>query len=70
MPKQPKPTRHKVSHVRIIGGRHRGRKLDFIDHDKIHNHGIRPTPDRVREMLFNWLTGHLTDARVLDVWAG
>ena len=51
--------------MRIIGGRHRGRKLRFppgID--------IRPTPDRVRETLFNWLQQRTPDARVLDLFAG
>jgi 16S rRNA (guanine966-N2)-methyltransferase len=51
--------------LRIIGGRHRGRRLQFpagVD--------IRPTPDRVRETLFNWLQSRLADARVLDLFAG
>jgi 16S rRNA (guanine966-N2)-methyltransferase len=51
--------------LRIIGGRHRGRRLRFpagVD--------IRPTPDRVRETLFNWLQPRITDARVLDLFAG
>lgn len=53
------------SQVRIIGGVHKRRLLDFVDTD-----GLRPTPDRLRETLFNWLTGHLVDAKVLDVCAG
>jgi 16S rRNA (guanine966-N2)-methyltransferase len=51
--------------LRIIGGRHRGRKLRFpagVD--------IRPTPDRVRETLFNWLQQRIAEARVLDLFAG
>jgi 16S rRNA (guanine966-N2)-methyltransferase len=51
--------------LRIIGGRHRGRRLEFpagID--------IRPTPDRVRETLFNWLQPRIDGARVLDLFAG
>jgi 16S rRNA (guanine966-N2)-methyltransferase len=51
--------------LRIIGGRHRGRRLQFpggVD--------IRPTPDRVRETLFNWLQPRLANARVLDLFAG
>jgi 16S rRNA (guanine966-N2)-methyltransferase len=51
--------------LRIIGGRHRGRRLQFpagID--------IRPTPDRVRETLFNWLQPRIEGARVLDLFAG
>ena len=53
------------SHVRIIGGRWRGRKLPVIDAV-----GLRPTPDRVRETLFNWLAPKCTGARVLDCFAG
>jgi 16S rRNA (guanine966-N2)-methyltransferase len=51
--------------LRIVGGRHRGRRLRFpagVD--------IRPTPDRVRETLFNWLQPRLDGARVLDLFAG
>jgi 16S rRNA (guanine966-N2)-methyltransferase len=51
--------------LRIIGGSWRGRKLRFpADAD------IRPTPDRVRETLFNWLTGVVSGARCLDLFAG
>lgn len=51
--------------VRIIGGRHRGRKLPFPDIP-----GLRPTTDRVRETLFNWLQPRLPGARCLDLFAG
>lgn len=51
--------------VRIIGGRWRGRKLTFADQP-----GLRPSGDRMRETLFNWLMPHLADARVLDLFAG
>ncbi|WP_020407077.1 16S rRNA (guanine(966)-N(2))-methyltransferase RsmD [Hahella ganghwensis] len=51
--------------LRIIGGRHRGRKLQFPALE-----GVRPTPDRVRETLFNWLTAYLPGSRCLDVFAG
>jgi 16S rRNA (guanine966-N2)-methyltransferase len=51
--------------LRIIGGRHRGRKLRFPAGIE-----IRPTPDRVRETLFNWLQQRVPDARVLDLFAG
>ena len=51
--------------VRIIGGIFRGRKLRFPE-DAI----IRPTPDRVRETLFNWLQPFLNGARCLDLFAG
>jgi 16S rRNA (guanine966-N2)-methyltransferase len=51
--------------VRIIGGRWRGRKLRFPEAP-----GLRPTPDRVRETLFNWLAPVLRGARCLDCFAG
>jgi 16S rRNA (guanine966-N2)-methyltransferase len=50
--------------LRIIGGRWRGRKFRFPDLD------IRPTPDRVRETLFNWLQHRIVGARCLDLYAG
>lgn len=61
---KPKPCQ-KTNQVRIISGLHRGRLIRFVDGD-----GLRPTPDRLRETLFNWLMGHLVNARVLDVCAG
>lgn len=51
--------------IRIIGGEHRRRQLKVLDRP-----GLRPTPDRVRETLFNWLAGDLHGARVLDLFAG
>ena len=51
--------------LRIIGGEHRGRRLHFPD-----GQGLRPTADRVRETLFNWLRGGVEAARVLDLFAG
>lgn len=51
--------------VRIIGGQFKRRKLSFIAAD-----GLRPTPDRLRETLFNWLMHDLPHARVLDCCAG
>jgi 16S rRNA (guanine966-N2)-methyltransferase len=51
--------------VRIIGGSQRGRRISVPDVP-----GLRPTPDRVRETLFNWLSPHLAGARVLDLFAG
>lgn len=51
--------------LRIIGGRWRGRKLRFPDQD-----ALRPTPDRVRETLFNWLGPDIAGARCLDLFAG
>lgn len=53
------------SGIRIIGGRWRGRKLEVIDVE-----GLRPTPDRIRETLFNWLAPDCPGARVLDCFAG
>ena len=53
------------SQVRIIGGRHRGRKLPVADAP-----GLRPTPDRVRETLFNWLGQNLSGWHCLDLFAG
>ena len=58
-------TRQGAGELRIIGGRWRGKKLRIADAQ-----GLRPTPDRVRETLFNWLMGDLQDARVLDLFAG
>lgn len=51
--------------IRIIGGTYRGKKLQFPAVE-----GLRPTPDRVRETLFNWLMHHIRDARCLDAFAG
>ena len=51
--------------VRIIGGDWRGRKLQFPSIE-----GLRPTPDRVRETLFNWLSPHIAGAHCLDLYAG
>lgn len=55
----------KLSQVRIIGGEYRRRWVKFIDAD-----GLRPTPDRLRETLFNWLSPYLPNATVLDCCAG
>lgn len=54
-----------ISHVRIIGGEYRRRLVAFIEAD-----GLRPTPDRVRETVFNWLADDLINANVLDCCAG
>jgi len=51
--------------VRIIGGEHRGRRIAVPDRP-----GLRPTPDRVRETLFNWLGQHLDGLACLDLFAG
>lgn len=51
--------------VRIIGGEWRGTRLPVLDRE-----GLRPSADRVRETLFNWLQPKLPGARVLDLFAG
>ncbi|HLS50869.1 MAG TPA: 16S rRNA (guanine(966)-N(2))-methyltransferase RsmD [Burkholderiaceae bacterium] len=55
--------------IRIVGGEYRRTPIPVIDAV-----GLRPTPDRVRETLFNWLThlwdGHFDDKNVLDLFAG
>ncbi|MCB1773332.1 MAG: 16S rRNA (guanine(966)-N(2))-methyltransferase RsmD [Gammaproteobacteria bacterium] len=51
--------------VRVIGGSFRGRRLHFLP-----GPGLRPTPDRVRETLFNWLGADVPGARCLDLFAG
>lgn len=51
--------------IRIIGGRWRGRRLKVIDRP-----GLRPSGDRGRETLFNWLAGTVPGARCLDMFAG
>ena len=53
------------STVRIVGGDLRGSKLAVADRD-----GLRPTPVRVRETLFNWLAPFIAGARCLDLFAG
>ncbi len=54
-----------MSQLRIIGGAWRSRKLRFKETE-----GLRPTPDRVRETLFNWLRDDIEGARCLDLYAG
>ena len=51
--------------LRIIGGNLRGSKLAVADFE-----GLRPTPDRVRETLFNWLAPYIAGAHCLDLYAG
>ena len=65
-PALPKKICHlKNSTLRIIGGQWRGRKLHFIEKP-----GLRPTGDRIRETLFNWLAPYIAGARCLDLFAG
>ncbi|WP_334021761.1 16S rRNA (guanine(966)-N(2))-methyltransferase RsmD [Alteromonas sp. S015] len=51
--------------IRIIGGQWRGRKLPVLNAE-----GLRPTTDRNKETLFNWLMPFINDARCLDIFAG
>jgi len=55
----------KQGKLRIIGGQWRSRMLPVIDQP-----GLRPTPDRVRETLFNWLQADIANAQCLDLFAG
>lgn len=54
-----------ANQLRIIAGKWRGRKLTFPDVE-----GLRPTPDRVRETVFNWLQPYLGFSHCLDLFAG
>jgi 16S rRNA (guanine966-N2)-methyltransferase len=51
--------------IRIIGGSHRGRKLPVLMAE-----GLRPTTDRVKETVFNWLMPFIQDSLCLDCFAG
>ncbi|GAB3268342.1 RsmD family RNA methyltransferase [Chitinimonas naiadis] len=64
VPKTTKPVRGR-NQLRIIGGEYRRRILPFPDGE-----GLRPTPDRVRETLFNWLGQELHGWHCLDLFAG
>ena len=68
LPRKPRVPKHAApqSHeVRIIGGQWKRTKLAVADKP-----GLRPTPDRVRETLFNWLGQDLTGWRCIDAFAG
>ncbi|MCC8375245.1 MULTISPECIES: 16S rRNA (guanine(966)-N(2))-methyltransferase [Photorhabdus] len=60
-----KSQRQSMGQIRIIGGKWRGRKLPVPD-----SPGLRPTTDRVRETLFNWLAPVIQEAHCLDCYAG
>jgi 16S rRNA (guanine966-N2)-methyltransferase len=60
-----KPKPGSRNFVRIIAGAWRGRRVSFPAIP-----GLRPTPDRVRETLFNWLQHSIVDSRCLDLFAG
>ncbi len=51
--------------LRIIGGQWRSRLINFAE-----DNGVRPTPDRVRQTLFDWLAPRIDGARCLDLYAG
>ena len=57
--------RDNAGRLRIIAGQWRSRLLPVVKQD-----GLRPTPDRVRETLFNWLQSDVPGARCLDLFAG
>ncbi len=57
--------RAKTNSIRIIAGQWRGRRLPVLDVE-----GLRPSTDRVRETLFNWLMYDVAGARCLDLFAG
>ena len=56
---------HQRQSVRIIGGKWKGRKIIFSEQI-----GLRPTGNRIRETLFNWLQGDLSNAKCLDLFSG
>ena len=58
-------SKRQENQLRIIAGRWRGRKLSFAPVP-----GLRPTSDRIRETLFNWLDPWIQGARCLDLFAG
>jgi 16S rRNA (guanine(966)-N(2))-methyltransferase RsmD len=60
-----RPSAAQPHEVRLIGGQWKRTKLAVIDKP-----GLRPTPDRVRETLFNWLGQDLTGWRCIDAFAG
>jgi 16S rRNA (guanine966-N2)-methyltransferase len=60
-----RPRSPQTHEVRIIGGLWKRTKLAVVEHP-----GLRPTPDRVRETLFNWLGQDLTGWRCIDAFAG
>jgi len=66
-PRKPQtPARGQAAHeIRIIGGQWRRTPIKVLDKP-----GLRPTPDRVRETLFNWLGQDLTGWRCVDAFAG
>ena len=64
-PSRPVTGSARPGHIRLISGQWRGRKLPVHDVE-----GLRPTTDRVKETLFNWLAADVREARCLDVFSG
>jgi 16S rRNA (guanine966-N2)-methyltransferase len=60
-----KAVKNSTGQIRIIAGKHRGRKLPVLMAD-----GLRPTTDRVKETVFNWLMSYIGKANCLDCFAG
>ena len=66
MSKKKRPNRRSPpARLRIVAGKWRGCFLPIVDEP-----GLRPTSERIRETLFNWLTAHLERANCLDLFAG
>lgn len=65
MPRRSNARRAPPGSVRIIAGEWRGRRIPIVAAT-----AVRPTPDRVRETVFNWLQTRIEGARVLDLYAG
>jgi len=65
MPRRSNARRAPPGSVRIIAGDWRGRRIAIVG-----GTAVRPTPDRVRETVFNWLQATIAGARVLDLYAG
>ena len=65
MPRRSNARRAQPGSVRIIAGEWRGRRIPIVGET-----AVRPTPDRVRETVFNWLQTKIEGARVLDLYAG
>ena len=57
--------RQTTNHFQVIGGTHRGRKFNFPDAP-----GLRPTPNKVRETLFNWIQFETNNRVFLDLFTG
>lgn len=65
MPRRSKTGKSQAGRLRIVAGKWRSRLLDIADVD-----GLRPTSERIRETLFNWLAPGIHGKRCLDLFAG